>query len=592
MASHSFSIPSSPDPLDAISKSRWDETFDDALSPNGLATGSTEGELDFDPEGPMQDTLSGDDGWNFMDHNLPWLPWEDLLEDVPSALKEPESLPSTHSGFGRDVGNLPQTAPSSINPLASDVDASPFPVEDDARPTPGAQSEDEDDSDFFDDFDEDMEDLVVFYDSRQKYDEVVEVPEDDVEAEDDVENDDDDDDDEVNENDADNEDAEVSDGGREDNDEDSDADNEDEDEDEVYNHAFVNDGIATLGVEDVKGPLVTREDEAVVRRSGSPSAHAVPDVVQDIGGDDGTVVVADPAPAAQPSRGGKGGTKTSFTFPPSEDLTLEEMKAWSKEEKSAFLLQRCAIDPDVVVECEVPGPDGRPCGARFSRLEIRMVRRHFVGAHVLEPKDSKEQKTPKRPKGKRKTPKAQKATETEKATKKRVVCPWPGCEETCAFAAVGRHVAQAHWGLTHQCPFCPCAPIPRSDSIFRHMEGHFEERQCQDLPATSRTSSPARAARGEASGQPEAELSTQQRQPTRACAEPKKPQARARAALKQPAAGPSQRKRSRRCVEEEEFAPEEGVESDDDDGNDSDWVPTKSDRKGKGKGPARKRRRR
>ncbi|PIL27338.1 hypothetical protein GSI_10485 [Ganoderma sinense ZZ0214-1] len=155
---------------------------------------------------------------------------------------------------------------------------------------------------------------------------------------------------------------------------------------------FVDGGIATPGVEDVKEPLVTREeDEAVFRRSGSPSAHAVPDVVQDIDGDDGTVVVADPAPAAQPSRGGSGGAKTSFTFPPSEDLTLEEMRAWSKEEKSAFLLQRCAIDPDVVVECEVPGPDGRPCGARFSRWEIRMARRHFIRTHVPKPMDDEEE---------------------------------------------------------------------------------------------------------------------------------------------------------------------------------------------------------
>ena len=95
--------------------------------------------------------------------------------------------------------------------------------------------------------------------------------------------------------------------------------------------------------------------------------------------------------------------------------------------------------------------------------------------------------------------------------------------------------------------------------------------------------------------QPAAGPSTQRKRPARAPTQQKKPQPRSRAQPKQPEAGTSRgRKRSRRCVEEEdeEISQEGDSESDDDNGDGSDWIPTKSGRKGKGKAPERKRKKR
>ena len=130
------------------------------------------------------------------------------------------------------------------------------------------------------------------------------------------------------------------------------------------------------------------------------------------------------------------------------------MDAWSKDMKSAFLRERCMVDPDDVVECAVPGSDGRPCGKRFLRKEISKARRHYRAKHFpaeLKVKDAV------------------------------VVCPWPGCGERQVYRDTGRHLNE-HWGVRYQCPFCPSPPMPRSDSCQRHIL----DNPCEGLPAACR----------------------------------------------------------------------------------------------------------
>ncbi|KAM5541696.1 hypothetical protein V8D89_004425 [Ganoderma adspersum] len=528
MAARVSSSPSSPSLLDAISKSRWDEKLEGTPLPNALV-------WDTEASGPEEAVPYGSPGgWGFMDHHLPWRPEEDLAESVPPALKEAESLPSTPTGFGRDVGNLPQavSAPRTLDSPASEVD----------------------DDDLFD-FGEELEDLVVCYGD----DDVEEVSEVETEDEDAGEDDDDDDDD-----------------GEEGEDEEEDEEEEDEDADGDEDEDDVEGGEVACGLvsPDPTPDCAAEEEEFVVEGNEDIDESLSSPCDCTTGGDQCTPdserpaqdpedLVNEAAPVA-PSRTTPQQPQQprAYTFPELTDLTKEEMIPWSRGKRTAFL-HPFMLDPDDIVECAVPGSDGLPCGERFSHRQIAEARQHYREAHFPE-----EQQRPK----------------TE------VVCPWPGCKSRgLKFEATGRHLDH-HWGMRYQCPFCPAKPIPRSDSAFRHMLG----KRCKKLQAACRDPRLPTTARCEATVQPEAGPSTQRKRPARARTQQKKPQPRARAQPNQPEAGPPRgKKRSRRCVEEEEEeSAQEDSEADDDDGGDSDWVPTKSDRKGKGKAPERKRKRR
>ncbi|KAM5541706.1 hypothetical protein V8D89_004435 [Ganoderma adspersum] len=178
-------VPRSPSmlsPLDAISKSRWDEKFDDSLSGNVLA--GTEGELGLGPEDPAEAVLCGwDGGRGFMD-NVPWATEEDWSEDVPPTPKETQPSPCSHTGFGGEIGNLVVALPPTLTSHGSDT---PHTTEVDHRTQP-----DDEDQEVSFDWDEDTPGIVWYFPWRKEdeEDEPAEVQDED-ECEDEDEDEDD-----------------------------------------------------------------------------------------------------------------------------------------------------------------------------------------------------------------------------------------------------------------------------------------------------------------------------------------------------------------------------------------------------------------
>ncbi|KAI1798404.1 hypothetical protein LXA43DRAFT_28555 [Ganoderma leucocontextum] len=474
--------------------------------------------------------------------------FDDGLEDATPAAETDKPLLFAPTRVGREVTNLPLSA-SSLRSGSGVEDVSPTqeaeycfaPADGDFLPSHQVDSpfaedvdhSDDDDRDFWD-FGEDLEDLVVYYPFR-------------------AEDEEDEDEEEVAE-------VEAEDEG-EDEDEDEDEDTVVEDEEIVCRPVSPH---TTLDDDAEDEEVAAEDDEDVLPRSVSPcprttdpSSSYTPDSMSSTQDPEDDVV--DAAPVSRSRRRGQVRRPQSpDTFPEVADITYEQMSSWRKEKRTEFALRRCLVDPDAVIECNVPRCNGRPCGKRFTREDIGTARSHFRAAHF--PKEQQKNGT-------------------------MVVCPWPGCGSTLNYQYTGRHLDK-HWGISYQCLFCPEPPIRRTDSLFRHMGGEG----CKQVPRICHQTSASRES--ESIELPEAGPSTQRKRPPRERAQRKKPQARGRAQQKEPEVGPSRgRKRSRRCMEEEEKenVEENEAEVDSDNGDDAEWVPTASARKGKGKQPERKR---